>query len=305
MRGIGRLRLSVVGLMDLATAPRLTDVVLVNGFWRSGTTWLQQSLISALKAKSVFEPFSPAAGHTWKGLGKDIPEASKNIYLPLSASQLSSGDRTTLNLSVRGIGTHGYMHFLRRSLSEVWSRSLVVKFTRLGFILDHVADTYDLRVVHIRRNPWAVYASFKETDWSWRFEDVRLSDVYRIDDYALGSAERELATILLQHDDTPEHRLAALWSLSEKSAQGAIDRGKAVLINYDDLVGNQEKILTSLGIQAANIVAQNAASPVTNAGRENVSASNRKHDWKTRLTGSEIDAIASVVQDLFPDAADT
>ena len=34
-------------------------VVLVSGFWRSGTTWMQECLAEALAAKTVFEPLSP------------------------------------------------------------------------------------------------------------------------------------------------------------------------------------------------------------------------------------------------------
>lgn len=302
MRGIGRLKLLSTAMIDLATAPRLSNVLLVNGFWRSGTTALQQTLISALAAKSVFEPMSPAAGHTWNKLDKATPDCGKHVYMPLSASQLSSRDRLTIGLSVRGVGAHGYAHFLRGSFAETWSKNLVVKFTRLGFILDYIADNYDLRIVHIRRHPAAVFASFKETKWNWRFEDMRFSDVYPVEEYGQGSPEREMANILRQHDNTPERRLAAFWSLSEKSAQGAIDSCKATLINYDDLVEDQEKVLGTLGISTADTAAKSIASPVTNAGREKLSASQRKHDWRSRLTQSEIAEIASVVEDLFPEA---
>src|ERR1700744_1192686 len=34
-------------------------VLFVSGFWRSGTTWLQEYLASGFHAKTIFEPLSP------------------------------------------------------------------------------------------------------------------------------------------------------------------------------------------------------------------------------------------------------
>jgi hypothetical protein len=287
--------------MDLILANRLKHKILVHGFWRSGTTWLQQTLVHATGSKSLFEPFSPASGHRWSQLDRSESEASRSVYLPLSAAHLSTWERFKLDLSLRGVGIHGYTHFLRQSPSEVLADSLVVKFTRFGFLLDFVAERSNAQVIHLRRNPAAVFASFKETDWSWRFEDVRFSEIYKPEDYAAGSPEHEVALILRQHDDTPARRLAALWSLSERSAQRAISAGKAQLVLYEDVLDQGPAILTSLNVGIFNIASNDAASPVSNAGREGLSVDARKHDWKTRLTASEIDTIISVCRELFPE----
>ena len=305
MRFMGQVKLSLVGLADRANAPRLEGVVLVNGFWRSGTTWLQQCLISALRAKSLFEPFSPAAGHKWAHISDTVNEASRQIYLPLSQRQLSPGDLKKLDLSFRGIGTHGFTHFLRSGVSEAWSNKLVVKFTRLGFVLGHVADTYAPMVLHIRRNPAAVYASFKETNWQWRFKDVRFRDIYNLEDHEPGSSERELVDVLLRHDDAPDRRLAALWSLSERSAQETIDSGKSKLINYDELLLDRKNAICSLGIPEISNAISHKASPVSNPGREKISAAARINDWKRRLTRSEIATLDSIVRELFPRGTDS
>ena len=61
MRGLGRLKLTSIALMDYISASNLSDTLLINGFWRSGTTWLQQTFVDAMDAKSLFEPFSPSA----------------------------------------------------------------------------------------------------------------------------------------------------------------------------------------------------------------------------------------------------
>jgi len=301
VRGIGRIKICSVGLMDLIAANKVKNSVIVNGFWRSGTTWLQQTLVNAIGSKSLFEPYSPASGHKWSRLDGKESEASRNVYAPLSAADLSSWERFKFDMSLRGVGMHGYTHFLRQSPSEVWADSLVVKFTRLGFVLDFVADRSRAQLIHLRRNPAAIFASFKETDWSWRFQDVRFSEIYKLDDYEAGSDEHEIVRILLQHDDTPERRLAALWSLSERSAHRAISAGKAQLVLYEEMLDQGPDILNSLNIGTFNIASNDAASPVSNAGREGLSSFARKNDWKTRLTASEIDAIISVCRELFPE----
>ena len=287
--------------MDYVSSQNLRNTLLINGFWRSGTTWLQQTLVDALDAKSLFEPFSPAAGHQWDQLSRPASEASRNVYMPLSANCLSPRDRIKLHLALKGVGTHGYTHFLRNPDSPAWSKDLVVKFTQLGFVLDEVADSQHVPIIHIRRNPAAIYASFKETDWSWRFQDVRLKQNYSLQDFTKGTPEYERAETLLRFDQSPVHRLAALWSLSERAAQKSIISGRAHLVRYEDIVGEGPGILNRLQISSVNIASNDAASPVTNSGRESLSVTQRLNDWKARLTRSEIDCIRSVSKELFPD----
>lgn len=301
MRGLGRLKLTSIGLVDYISSQNLRNTLLINGFWRSGTTWLQQTLVDALDAKSLFEPFSPAAGHQWDQLTRPVSEASRNVYMPLSANCLTPRDRVKLHLALRGVGTHGYTHFLRNPESRAWATDLVVKFTQLGFVLNEVADGHHVPIIHIRRNPAAIYASFKETDWSWRFQDVRLKQNYSLQDFTRGTVEYDRADTLLRFDQSPVHRLAALWSLSERTAQRSIITGRAHLVRYEDIVGEGPGILNRLQLSSVNIASNDAASPVTTSGRERLSVAQRLKDWKTRLTRTEIDCIKSVSKELFPD----
>jgi hypothetical protein len=303
VRGLGRLKLTSIGLMDYISASKLSDTLLINGFWRSGTTWLQQTFVDAMDAKSLFEPFSPSAGHRWGQLSTRANTASQNVYVPLSANCLTARDRIKLNLAFKGVGTHGYTHFLRKEDSRTWSRNLVVKSTRLGFILDEISDQYQVPVVHIRRNPAAIFASFKDTDWAWRFQDFRLSQNYSIEDFTKGTREYDRADILLRYDKTPVERLAALWSLSERSAQKSFVTGRAHLVRYEDLVlvAQGPSILNKLNIASVNFASNDAASPVTTLGREKLTPFERQNDWQTRLSRPEIECIRSIANDLFPE----
>lgn len=301
MRGLGRLKLSSIALIDYVSSANLRNKLLINGFWRSGTTWLQQTLVDALNAKSLFEPFSPAAGHKWDQLSHTVSEASRNVYMPLSANCLTPRDRMTLYLALKGVGTHGYTHFLRSAHSPVWSKSLMVKSTQLGFVLDEIARNRTLPIIHIRRHPAAVYASFKETDWSWSIQDVRLDQNYSLQDFTKGTVEYERAETLLRFDQSPAHRMAALWSLSERAAQQSIRSNRAQFVSYEDIVSEGAAILNRLQISSVNIQSNVTASPVTNIGRESLTVKERLNDWTSRLTPFEIDCIRSVCQELFPD----
>ncbi|MEZ5954472.1 MAG: sulfotransferase [Hyphomonas sp.] len=286
--------------MDYAASWRLRNCLLVNGFWRSGTTWLQQTLVQSLKAKSLFEPFSPAAGQRWDRLCPGASEASRHIYMPLSADSFARRDKIKLHLAMRGVGTHGYAHFLRDAAQKTDGRNLVVKFTRLGFLLDDMAEIYNTPIIHIRRNPAAVYASFKETDWSWRFEDVRFSEIYSPDNHEPGTPAHERATTLMRFDQSPVRRFAALWSLSEQAAQESVNANRARLVSYEDVLRRGASVLNRLQITSIKVAASEKASPVTSLGREKLSAKQRQNDWQRRLTREEIESIADISQELFP-----
>ena len=161
--------------------------------------------------------------------------------------------------------------------------------------------SYYVPIIHIRRNPAAVFASFKETDWSWRFEDVRIAEMFKLADFTPGTPEHERAAVLLQFDQSPAHRLAALWSLSEQTAQKSIESGRAHLILYEDALRQGPSILNRLHISSVHIASNDTASPVTTSGRENLSVTQRLNDWQTRLSDKEIETIISVSQTLFPE----
>ncbi len=67
--------LGASGLVDaaLGLSGLARPVVLVSGFWRSGTTWLQECLVEGLEAKSIFEPLSPQEPRRRAALHDRVP----------------------------------------------------------------------------------------------------------------------------------------------------------------------------------------------------------------------------------------
>lgn len=50
-----------------------TRTLIINGFWRSGTTWLQKCATDILQAQSIFEPFQARANYILKCLDEISP----------------------------------------------------------------------------------------------------------------------------------------------------------------------------------------------------------------------------------------
>lgn len=292
-------------LLNTVTSPILSDSVLISGFWRSGTTWLQQQVADAVNAKTLFEPFSPNCGHVWRQLDRETVTANHQVYMPLSLEDLSDRDRRLLQAAFHGIGFHGYTYYLYNELAQSLKRKLVLKLTRVGFLLPQLHKLTSAPVLHIRRHPGAVYASLKNTNWGWNFEDVRLIENYPPGEYS--QSTRYIQAKLIEYDTTPATRFAALWGLSEMRAQQAIDSNLATLVDYNELLERRVDIvsvLKELGFRASPPVSPDQLSPVTEPDRQNITISQRKNDWSKRLSDEEVFDISTTLKDVFPFGAD-
>ena len=290
-------------LASIATAPTVRDVIIVSGFWRSGTTWLQQQVSTAMQARTIFEPLSPACGHEWAQISADNRMANQHTYMPLCVRDLTNADRAVLAKSVKGIGDHGYTYFLSNNISDCVAKNAVVKFTRIGFLLPELHQLFAFPVLHIRRHPGAVYASFKNTDWEWSFEDVRLVENYPAE--AAHTKRPDLVSLLNEFDTNSAVRFATLWGASEREARKALLTKHVQLIEYTDLVDKRvhiPEILNKFNIEAQSQSYQDQVSPVTTPDRQELSAAQRKNDWKDRLEASEVADIVETLKIVFPEA---
>lgn len=288
--------------LHAVTAPRLQTRVLINGFMRSGTTWLQQVVRDALQAQTIFEPLSPATHEVSKIADPDAADANHHIFMPLSIDGLYAYERRALDRALKGIGNNGYAYILTPNFSDAFSTQLVVKIVRGGFILSGIAARFELPILHIRRHPASVLASFQNTDWTWSLADVLLRDVYA-EDAANSPAEADLIATLHRFDTDPDSRFSALWALSERAAQATIDQGDATLVRYEDHIGNPRSIVDLLqtqGLQIHNQAPADMISPVTVSDRTDLTRQQRLSDWKQRLTAKQIDTLKGVIGELFP-----
>jgi hypothetical protein len=288
-------------------------VALVTGFWRSGTTWLQELLAAALAAKTTFEPLSPR-----------IPE-----YAALMAPQRLPGydtleafmpclDRTPNEALWRYLDDafHGFCsgHFTllcRSTVRESLRRRVVVKCVRLQFSQTAVHERYGVPVIHLRRHPCAVAASLKRTRWAWSFDGVRLADLgFRADGHRLalfGDDAERLAALIGRFDADPLSRAAACWALSERYVEERLaDRPWARILGYEAAVAQPEAVLAELGAflraPALGRLGPVRDSPVTEPESRGLSGQARAEAWRHRLTVEEIDRVREIVGLIFPQA---
>lgn len=298
-------------LNSIAAAPFLSNVVVISGFWRSGTTWLQQQVRDAMNAKTIFEPLSPEGGHVWDALPKDASQADSNIYMPPTLSSMSAKDLKVLKDALLGVGRYHFTYYLESSvdgqlknkLVGQLKNKLVVKFTRAGFILEDLSRMTTWPILHIRRHPAAVFASLKNTNWPWNISDINVSKAFSLNAVRGDEKATAIFELLNRYNHSSAAFITAYWALSEKHAQKAIEDETATLLDYNELVDGAIQIsdvLRSCGMDPKFDVQADIPSAVTSEGRDQLSPAQRKNDWQNRLNDEELADIEKTLSDVYP-----
>jgi len=299
--------------IDQALAPQIDprDTVVISGFWRSGTTWLEEALTEILQAKTIFEPFHfmvPAAKKLFKyyGIAKK-PESFQELFIPFC------GDRTLelqpllhqyYDRALRADLPGNAVRVLRKDAQECYRTRVVVKFTRGQLSLRAAHNTFGMPIIHVHRDPRAVIASAKMTDWYWLFDHLSLREqLLEIKD---GRADffRPWIEAIHEYDNDKVARLTAYWALTERFLQDAFvdGRGRITFVSYEELNRGKEELmlalLMQLGVQKVwrdEVQLTNRDSYSTSQQRQGASTAERIAGWKKTLTAAEIKTIESVV----------
>lgn len=287
------------------------DTLVVSGFWRSGTTWLQQSLAELIKAKTVYEPFH------------FMVPATKEIY---SHNQLSTKDAPFLELYLPYCGNttlndyvlHSFfdkalradipgsvVRLVRNNVTESFCLRVILKLVRGHLCLRAAQNTFLMPAIHIYRDPRAIVASIKMTDWGWLFEHLSLQEQLlepkdgRVDFFSNWYDE------ILQYDKKDKIvRITAYWALTEKFMQHCYADGQArfSFVSYEELALKKEKILLKIlnqlrvnHVPDENLRVLDKDSNSTSDQRRGISVDERIFGWKKKLSSSEVDVIESIV----------
>lgn len=299
--------------LDRLLAPRLApkNTVVVSGFWRSGTTWLQEALAELLQAKTLFEPFHYMTPTT-KRLFKYYHVAQRGrrfqeLFIPYCAPENFDGHflQSYYERALRGDVPGFAVRVLRRSLQESLRTRLVVKFTRGQFSLHAAQQAFDMPVIHVYRDPRAVIASAKLTDWYWMFDHLSLrAQLLEIKDGRRRHFEQWEELFRLYEDDKVA-RLAAYWAITEKFLYDAFAdrRSRIVIVNYQALLRRKEELMAEmlerLGVK---IPARRRAAKIsrdsysTSETRKGASTEERLAGWRKVLTPEEITTIERIVR---------
>ena len=293
-------RMTVAGALavdrGLATLGLSRPVLLVSGFWRSGTTWVQECFAESLGAKTVFEPVSPMEPRRRLMLGDALAtEDALQAFVP--GPDQDAAFWSFLEAAATGRTGSRFSLSCRRSLWESFRTGIVVKDVRLHRNLRAAHERFHVPVVHVRRHPCAVVASLRAADWHWSFDRLSLLD---------GPLPHGDGGFLRDCDADALSRLAAFWALHEREAASALQGQRwALEMTYEAMVREPRRQIETAGEKFGLRLARDAAMERPSASIDPAAfasvATRRSDFWKVILTAPEITRIEHIASTIYPE----
>ena len=288
--------LGASGLVDaaLGLSGLARPVVLVSGFWRSGTTWLQECLVEGLEAKSIFEPLSPQEARRRAALQDRFPDDEDTLqaFIPGPLDE-SSPVWPALDAACCGLHGGSFLLSCRRSVAEAARTAIVVKDVRLHSNLDTFHRRYRVPVVHIRRHPCAVVASLIAADWHWSFSRAQLA---RMD---------VMPSAVLAHDTDALSRIAAYWAHVERQASEALrEQDWGSVLAYEDFAADPEPIFADLchRLRLQQRLNPDFGRPAASIHPDAFSTrADAREPWRSRLSAADVRHVESIADHVFPE----
>ncbi len=302
---------------DYANGLRLpaSKALVINGFWRSGTTWLQETVAELLQAKSVFEPFNLPSQNILKCLPEIRPERRDfqfvNALMPYVPENFTKGSAlySVIQQSLKGQLKGRSWH--RRDIKECICSNVVVKFTRASLCAYAIANTFSTPVLHLVRDPRAVITSIKQLQggqWAeGTFNNFSLRELLlEVDDGRSEYFQPQASTIKAIDKTTDYGRLAGYYCLTEQYLEDKFKSyvGLFKVARYEDLIGAPpsaiSQLLVDLGLnpkvsQSVEMDKPSSTDWGKNGWAQKVSKSDRLLGWKTQIDDYEKDLIEDIV----------
>jgi hypothetical protein len=281
--------------------------VLVTGFWRSGTTWMQQYLAAALDAKTVFEPLSPV------NVARERMLIDKGIScFDLREAQIpgpSDSDICFWKYLDRAFQCRQLSAFeliCRTRISDSLRHAVVVKDVRMQLNLHAAHLRYGVPVVHMRRHPCAVVSSLLAAkNWSWSFARTRLCDVLEPLRQVIASDGKLAHIDFDEFDDGVVSRIAAYWSVTEVLAEKSLNNQKwAIVVPYEEAVKFPELYLRAIceiiSFEPTSIPCPHFDSWSTHDTDRETPDTQRPRAWHDRISTHDKDRVLDIVSVIFP-----
>lgn len=247
--------------------------LVIAGFGRSGTTWLQDSIAAANQLRAVFEPLNPDAirgaepyAYRFVSASASAPElyrllrhyffdefhspwadyriiAQKLVCRP---ADLASWARTRRILR-QYERAFRYLRIYRRQ--RQYSRR-IVKFVRANMMLSWLKQTFDARIVFIVRHPAAVVTSQLHSLVSWK--PYARIEQFRKDNGLLEMLGEGSRKLLFQSLDEIE-ACTLLWCIENQEALRQVRESNIHAVFYEDLIRDGQcrwrEITSVLGLE--------------------------------------------------------
>lgn len=288
-----------------------TSVVVIAGFWRSGTTWTQQSVNTLLDANSIFEPFAPRVETYVRDV---VPtfwpdrESLQAYHMPFCATSFRDHHSVLLDYltscftaQVPGAWVRTLRDRPDRSLRNV----MTVKFVRAQLCLHAIYQEFGFPILYITRDPRAAIASCLRDQWGHFFQHPFLQSVLLECTDGRREYFQAYTDEILRYDaEDPVARLAFFWSVLEQFVRSHLDDfGRDIFcLKYEEVLNSDYTaigtFLSSQGFHVGNPHQKslfNTDSKMTQFARKGINSQQRQSSWKQELSRSEIDCIESIV----------
>ena len=311
-KGLRVWRSGAAYLVDLAVAPFVhpEETVILSGFWRSGTTWLQEAFAERMGAKTVFEPFRfrvDGMQAYYRRLNLPGGEPFLRAFMPCARTE--DGRRLVRRVIGRGLRSalrSDQVRMYRETKGARYSlrRRVVLKIIRSHLALAWIAETFPNPIVHMYRDPRAVIASaIYKTSRMWGvFEPFDLAgQLLGVNDGRVAYFSAWENEIKALNERPFAIQFAAYWALTERCLLDRLIAGSRPVefVRYEDLVEDPAvripELLERLSVRTeGRIDAGGFAGDSPSTTKSGQDAKDRLFGWRKLLSGEEIETIESI-----------
>lgn len=198
----------------------------------------------------------------------------------------------------RGMVSNWRIRRVIHRLENASRRQVVVKSVRAHLLLPVLISELRPLVIHVRRDPRAVVASYRRQPWTAWMRDASLSDLLLTPDDGRRNHFLRWESQIRQCDATGYvSKIAGYWALAEKFVDQV--RESIVLVRYEDLCRGLSRSLndllsvhTDLTVSDEDLVGESHTS-----GRSSDNQVERRiYGWKEELNNQEVEEVERVAE---------
>ena len=282
-------------------------IVIIIGFWRSGTTYLLESLQKLTNSRICFEPLQDIALKenklNYQGFEFKFKQKSINQFYPVVNPTLESSEYDVFFDDLfHGKISSGYTR-RTQPLRALMSNRLLIKMVRANLIAAYLHKKYNLKTIFIIRNPAGVVSSIVRKKGGTKAIKACLANNGFID-YLVDSINEETSFlkgklgVVERYRGDDIGRITLAWCLLNYIPLKQIESGvfSPQVVRYEDLGSNPIQVLsqlTDVDLDPSKI--QFNSSTTKKERRENNKI--RVNSWKTELSETQLDLIFRIVNE--------
>lgn len=297
-------------LIDYVQGKRVSadNAILINGFWRSGTTYFMEYLEKLLDRRAFFEPMhysvkQARALHTPMGFtikGDELMQCHPFMLPEAKNSEYDAFYEAMLRGQVSTPWTRR-----NRYLSLSLKKDVIVKSVRSNFLAPYLSNRYGVKNVFIIRHPAAVLSSIirkgsgvksiYKSLGSEIFLNLLIQEIRNCDPTIL---DNDMSAAIKRYRGDNVNNVILSWCLSNYVPLKYINEGlySPLLINFesfflDDIT--KSKLFEYFSIDSS-IDIPSFNSSTTDKERKQISAYSRLYSWQKDLTAGQVKKVYDI-----------